>query len=129
MSESPIQQVNWKRIFWQTPLVSYIKLNVDASIFETYERSGCGGVFRNDKGDWLLGFECKSFSLLVISVELHALAIGLRLAWDHGYRQLLMESNRLQAVMCISNSIEEVWPEVSPLVYKIKDLVHISWQV
>lgn len=41
LMESPIQQVKWKRIFWQSPPTGYVKLNVDASVSEIYEKSGC----------------------------------------------------------------------------------------
>ena len=77
----------------------------------------------------MLGFECRSYSLLVFSVELQVLATSLRLAWDHGYRQLLVESDCVQAIMCISNRIEDVLPEVRPLVSKIKELLRKSWHV
>ena len=85
-----------------------------------YEKSGCRGVFRNDKGEWLLGFECKSFSLLIILVELHALLIGLRLAWDYGYRQLIVEFDCLQAVMCMASRIKDVLLGIHALVVEIK---------
>ena len=81
------------------------------------------GFFKNDKGEWLLGFECRSFSLLVFSVELHALLIGLRLAWDYGYRQLIVVSDCTQGVMCVASRIVDIRPEVHASVAEIKELL------
>ena len=61
-------------------------------------------------GFWVLRFDYKSYSTEVVLVEFHALLVGLRLAWNYGNNQVIVETNCLNLITCVSCSIQEVLP-------------------
>ncbi|KAJ1417595.1 Ribonuclease H domain [Sesbania bispinosa] len=58
---------------------------------------GAGGVLRDSTGNWLWGFCWNGSQGSPLSAELHALQIGLSLAWDRGGRRMLVETDSLEA--------------------------------
>ena len=45
-----------KRIRWEKPPSGWKKLNTDESSIGCMERAGCGGVIRDEHGNWVAGF-------------------------------------------------------------------------
>ena len=45
-----------KGIRWERLPQGWVKLNTDGSANGTSELAGCGGVIRNDEGQWIVGF-------------------------------------------------------------------------
>ena len=61
-------------------------------------------------GFWVLRFDYKSYSTEVVLVEFHALLVVLRLAWNYGNNQVIVETNCLNLITYVSCSIQEVLP-------------------
>ena len=86
-------------------------------------------MFRNDSGHWLLGFQVKSPSLDILMVEFHALMVGLRLAWDHGFRQIIVETDCFQGLNTVLNGIHYVLPEYRACLADIHELMDRRWSI
>ena len=54
----PICNQLWvsKHISWERPDRGWVKLNIDGVASRPTNRAGCGGLIRNDQGNWLMGF-------------------------------------------------------------------------
>ncbi|KAK8997530.1 hypothetical protein V6N11_012087 [Hibiscus sabdariffa] len=76
---------------WQLPQEGCCTLKTDGSRVASTGFATCGGVIRNNVGDWLLGFHRKIGVCSVLEAELWGVAEGLRLAWDAGIRVVLLE--------------------------------------
>ena len=98
-------------------------------MFEELGVSGCGGVIYSDTGTWLLGFEMKSFCQDILVVELHAMILGMRLGWDYGYQNMIIETDCLQALFCINRVDKEQFPKYMGPLLEIHELLDIRWNV
>jgi len=78
-------------IAWQPPLPKSVKLNTDGAARGNPGLAGAGGVIRNSAGQWLVGFAAHLGVCSNVAAELHALRLGLLLAWQEGYRALICE--------------------------------------
>ncbi|KAL6141665.1 hypothetical protein ACLB2K_059953 [Fragaria x ananassa] len=79
---------------WQRPTIGYVKLNVDASFHHPDNTTGLGGVFRDDTGSCLNVFSIFLYQSSSPSHgELLALLKGVRLAREHGFVPLLVETD------------------------------------
>ena len=45
-----------KQIRWERPNSGWVKLNTDGAASGSTNTTGCGGLIRNDQGNWLVGF-------------------------------------------------------------------------
>ena len=59
--------------------------------------AGGGGVLRDHNRNWMWGFAVKLGRCSVIEAEIWSIIHGLRLAWEKGLRQLVLEMNSLMA--------------------------------
>lgn len=57
------------------------KLNMDGYFIGNTEIGGTGGIIRDGKGDWIIGFSGNLYSTDIIKAELMALLQGRKLAW------------------------------------------------
>ncbi|GKU94254.1 hypothetical protein SLEP1_g7776 [Rubroshorea leprosula] len=67
-------------VSWNPPPAGFIKLNTDGSANANPGEAGAGGVFRDELGNWLLGFYRNVGFTSSLSAELWALREGLKLA-------------------------------------------------
>ena len=90
--------------------------------------AGGGGLIKDDAGNWMVGFTINIGCCSTVEAELWAVIQGLKLAWDKGYRKviLLVDSsvvvNWLNNRNCYHNS-------QSNLVAVCPDLLDQSWDV
>ncbi|XP_070015806.1 uncharacterized protein [Nicotiana sylvestris] len=57
-----------------------------------------GGVFRNDRGDWLLGFQHSKPSSSPLQSELEALKLGLSIALNYDFSPLIVETDAAELI-------------------------------
>lgn len=57
---------------------------------------GTGGLIRSSKGDWITGFSC--FEGGGMLAELLAVRRGLQLAWESGFRNVVLEIDSQEVV-------------------------------
>ncbi|MBA0815447.1 hypothetical protein Gohar_000217 [Gossypium harknessii] len=65
--------------------------------------ASAGEVVRDDKGDWISGFSRSLGVATVLHSELWAILDGLNLAWDRGFRKIILESDSKEAIDIINN--------------------------
>ncbi|KAH1098539.1 hypothetical protein J1N35_015460 [Gossypium stocksii] len=77
---------------WRPPSDRWIKVNSDGSVDLEAGISAIGGVLRDAHGKWILGFIRKTGSAIVFQVETGALLEGIRIAWEKGFRRVIIFS-------------------------------------
>ena len=61
------------QIRWEKPPLGWVHLNTDGSTLGNPGRAGCGGIIRNDRGDWIGGFSRSTGVTTRFIAELQAL--------------------------------------------------------
>ena len=69
------------------------------------QQGGCGGVIRDDKRDFIAGFFFQINNCFRLLAEIRAMLHGLKLAWDEGLRQVVIESDSLEVVNMVQNHV------------------------
>jgi len=111
--QKPIRQVKW------IPLLNnIIKVNVDGSSLSNPGRSSFGGLIRNNNGDWLLGFSGFCGITSCLAAELYAIFHGLRIAYDAGHMNIILESDSRMALDSIMSDVQAHHPH-APLISQI----------
>jgi len=111
---------------WQPPPTDWVKLNVDGALTVAHSIAGCGGVIRDHSGSWIVGFKRVLGSCTVIEAEQWAVYKGLKLAWDLGFKKIILESdakNVVNMLMC-SN-----FNRCSLLVSQIQKMMTLDWEL
>lgn len=67
-------------INWVSPPLGKIKLNIDGCSKGDPGQACAGGILRNEKGEWILGFVVNLGVTTVTQAELRALWVGIRLS-------------------------------------------------
>ncbi|XP_070013472.1 uncharacterized protein [Nicotiana sylvestris] len=80
-------------ISWNKPTNGMIKLNCDGDFSSNNRISGLGGVFRNNKEDWLVGYHKSSQAISPIHAELLALLEGLKIAKKMNFLNMEIETD------------------------------------
>ena len=105
---------------WKPPPQGWWKVNVDGA-FEPALGGGCGGIIRNTHGDCIAGFVCRQLINSSINAEIWSILHGLKCAWDRGLRNILLETNSIEALKMVQDSNledninEEVFIEIRSL--------------
>ncbi|XP_057755680.1 uncharacterized protein LOC130974857 [Arachis stenosperma] len=89
-------------LHWVPPPVHSVKLNCDASWFAPSGYAGFGCIIRNPDGCWLKGCTRKVEVCIVLFTELYAIWRGLLLAWESGFRELICETDCLEALFLVN---------------------------
>ncbi|KAF7813402.1 putative ribonuclease H-like domain-containing protein [Senna tora] len=85
--------------------------------------AGCGGLIRNEKGEWLTGYMAKVGTGTVIFSELWALFYGLKLAWKSGWRKVELESDAKVIINQFKSGQVKSQP-LHPICDSIRDLIN-----
>ncbi|KAE8683300.1 hypothetical protein F3Y22_tig00111210pilonHSYRG00023 [Hibiscus syriacus] len=119
---------------WLPPPVGWMKVNTDGACHTEDGLAACGGVIRNDIGAWQVGFSrflgiCSVFEGIcsVFESELWGMYMGLICSWELGTRQVILESDSLEAVMAVQR-IGSGIARVTMLQY-IEELLKRDWVV
>ncbi|KAL4335727.1 hypothetical protein GQ457_07G012090 [Hibiscus cannabinus] len=82
-------------VCWQPPTSDWLKLNTDGSRVSPEGFASCGGIVRNDNGEWIVGFSKYVGIYSIVVAELWGVFEGLALAWTRGFRKILLEVDSL----------------------------------
>ncbi|XP_042482307.1 uncharacterized protein LOC122062731 [Macadamia integrifolia] len=82
-------------IKWDPPSSSFLKFNVDGSSIGCPAAAGFGGVLRDDKGAFLMGFAGSAGISYTFVAEALAVRQALSLAANQGVRSIIVESDNL----------------------------------
>jgi ribonuclease HI len=115
-------------VSWHPPPKNVIKVNVDGSSIGNPGPSGFGGLLRNTFGGWITGFAGSCGFTSNINAELQAISHDLDIAWNHGFRNVICESDFQTALKLIQEGVPSTHP-YAPLVDYIRSLIHKKWQL
>lgn len=112
---------------WVPPPLGWVKVNVDGAVARSNRKAGCGGVIRGHWGEWLMGFS-QPLGLAEVEVaEEWAILLGLRLAWDEGYKKVMVESNSKLLVEKLLDSRQD--DNNSSVFFQIRSMLSSNWEV
>ncbi|KAF7808054.1 ribonuclease H [Senna tora] len=86
---------------WRKPMVGWIKVNTDGAVCRSSRKAGCGGIIRDNYGNWIKGFVSNLVEL---------------------------ESDSSQAIKMIQ-MLREAGSNLRPLQHKISCLLASDWEV
>ncbi|KAJ7982470.1 Ribonuclease H [Quillaja saponaria] len=105
--KNPIRRKVIRWISWSKPETGYIKLNSDGAVANAQSRAGCGGVFRNENGDWLLGFHMNLGCCSSKVAELEGIRAGLLIARNNGWRNIYCETDASSVVEALMSEAKD----------------------
>ncbi|GKU86855.1 hypothetical protein SLEP1_g1329 [Rubroshorea leprosula] len=82
---------------WEKPPPGYVKINVDGIARGTSRASATSSVCGDSNGDWCFGFTQQLGMGITIRVDLYASWKGVQLAWEKGYKKVIIEADSLLA--------------------------------
>ncbi|KAK2658657.1 hypothetical protein Ddye_005190 [Dipteronia dyeriana] len=107
-------------ISWKLPDIDWVKLNIDGSMIRRRGSISAGGVVRDQKKNWLIGFALNKGSGSVQEAELWGILEGLNLVWKKGL------SDSQSAVALLINNISMCHPSFS-IIQACKVLMNKDW--
>jgi hypothetical protein len=118
-----------RQIRWHPPPEGYTKVNADGSSLGNPGNAGFGGLLRNDRGSWIHSFSgsCGRASNLVAGLS--AIWKELQLAWDLGYKSIIMESDSQVALDLIGNTQQNEFHPHATLLSLIRKLTSLPWMI
>ena len=91
------------RIRWEKPPSGWVRFSIDGSILGNLGRASCGGIIRNDCGDWLGGLSRSIEVTTSFIAELWALHDGLTLCHNMHLQAIDIQIDAKAVVDVISN--------------------------
>lgn len=110
------------------PPSGWFKINTDGVSKGNPGSAGCGGILRDDVGNWVQGFGYHIGHCSAYMAELWGIFRGLQIAWKLGIKKLIVESDSYSAIQSITAYIKEEHPRLC-LVHRIRDWIKKEWEV
>lgn len=116
-----------REVGWYPPSNDTIKVNVDGSSLGNPGRAGYGRLLKNRLGEWICGFSGSCGFADNLTAEVYAIIHGLDLAWNHGYRDIILESDSKSAIDLLY-TVQQYHP-IFPLMDHIHGVLARQWKV
>lgn len=117
-----IEQIRWER-----PDIGWVKLNANGAASEPTKKARCGGLIKDDQGNWMVGFSRNIGQANSFMAETWALWDGLMLCLQLNLQNVVIELDARALVDALSSSAYAN-TVVSPLFDDCKQLVaRFSW--
>ncbi|XP_028100952.1 uncharacterized protein LOC114300280 [Camellia sinensis] len=98
--------------FDHSPLIVYtegnLKMNTDGNARGDPGDGGFGGLIRDEKGIWICGFYGKLTKCSCIEAEIWAIYRGLTIAFEKGYKDLIIETDSMDAIDMQKKKVEVI---------------------
>ncbi|PKI44165.1 hypothetical protein CRG98_035458 [Punica granatum] len=106
----------------------WMKLNTDGASKGNPGRSGAGGLLRDSDGRWVHGYVRNVGITTSFSAELWAVRTGLEMAWDLGFRRIILEVDSETVVRLVLSSNDQACSN-GALLRDIRSLLQQDWLV
>ncbi|KAK4284117.1 hypothetical protein QN277_000990 [Acacia crassicarpa] len=113
-------------LIWERPPMNWVKLNVDGAVSRRSSLAGVGELLRGWKGEWIAGFTKSVGICNANSAEEWAIWEGLNLAWDLGFKKIVLESDAQELVLRL---LDRNFNSGSFLAVQIQDLMLRDWSI
>ncbi|KAK4279035.1 hypothetical protein QN277_016798 [Acacia crassicarpa] len=123
-----VKKQNPTHQYWCPPPASWIKVNTDGAFSRSVPGVASGGVLRDENSKFIKGFIFNGNEGDCLTAELWGCLLGLRTAWDLGYRDVILEIDSAEAADLIHNSTNGAH-EDRQLVEEIKSVIGRDWNV
>ena len=111
-----------RQIRWEKPDSGWVKLNIDGLASNLLNAAGCGGLIRDDQGNWLGGFSRHIGHTNNFIAEVWALQDGLHLCHLMNHHSVIVELDASALVTALNNLVYAN-TIISPLFDDCKQLV------
>ncbi|CAN1121084.1 Putative ribonuclease H protein At1g65750 [Linum perenne] len=88
-------------VTWMPPPPEWLTLNSDGSVIPETERAAAGGLFRDADGRCLAAFSMNLGICSITRAELRGAMTGLQIAWDRGFRRIIVQLDSRVAVQLL----------------------------
>lgn len=92
-------------IAWSPPRSVLVKLNTDGAAKGNPSTAGAKGIIRDCTSRWLLGYYASLGICSSVVAKLEAVRIGLEVAWNEGFRDVICEVDALSIVHILSHPL------------------------
>ena len=120
--------VQVQKMCWKPLNPGWVKLNVDGACTQRGVM-GCGSLLRAADGQFVIGFihhiPEPGDSL---QAELWGVLLGLRMTWEHGDRQVVLETDASDVVRLVNSQCIEMHPDAN-LIREIQFMLARDWEV
>lgn len=106
---------------WRMQFPEVLKLNIDGCWYIMNQKAGCGGLFRDNEGEWILGFYGKLIWETSLVAELWAIYRGLTIILEKNMQNVTIESDSLVVVNLINEDFDGCHPQ-SNMIFETKAL-------
>lgn len=113
---------------WEPPPADWIKVNTDGAYSPATPGCACGGVIRDEQGNFIQAFMFKGYEGDSLTSELWGCFHGLKLSWDLGFRKVMLEVDSTEAIELLKNEVG-MMHEDKDLIVSIKQLIASDWNV
>ena len=113
----------WTR--WESPLEGWVALNTDGAAKGNPGLAGAGGVIRDHKGEWILGFSENSGCCSPLKAEIKAILRGLQLVKGTYAQKIWLQVDSKVVVNTLLKE-QDGHPKYSFLLNQCKDM--ITWE-
>ncbi|CAJ2657953.1 unnamed protein product [Trifolium pratense] len=115
-------------IGWKNPHGDWIKLNCDGAYKDSMNIAGCGDLFRDSDGRWLIGYTQRIGDCDALHAEMWGMYTGMEMARRQGYTHLIVESDSKLLIDMVTGRCK-LNGKAPILVNRIQDLSNLQWHV
>ena len=102
-------------------------MNSDGSVCASGQ-APCGGLLRDAMGRVLGGFVTNLGICPVTIAELWGIYYALHLAWENGFRHLILEVDSMSALQLVRGGVKRLHP-YAMVIQRVHNLLSKSWNV
>ncbi|CAN1790449.1 Putative ribonuclease H protein At1g65750 [Linum perenne] len=92
---------------WEPAPEDFITINTDGSVLQPNRHASAGGILRDSQGQKIAAFAANLGSCSIMRAELRVAEIGLKIAWELGYRKAHLQMDSKTAVNTILSKGDE----------------------
>lgn len=119
-------QVPDRTMKWKKPQAGFVKLNTDGC-WKSMNLASGGGVIRDDKGDWIMGFSIKFAAKNPEAAELLAIREGLLMAKHCNFNKIELETDAEGLKKMIQLATMFPHHELGALLHDVTSLIKDTW--
>ncbi|KAL4283772.1 hypothetical protein GQ457_16G009340 [Hibiscus cannabinus] len=122
-----VQPPPYSPSIWHSPHSGWVKANVDGAVIPVDLTAACGGVLRDDSGQWLLGFSRSLGCCSVLFAELWGVHDVLKHAWSMGCRKVIIETDSADVADLFSSRQEDLRGYI--IASTVRQMLNLDWEV